>query len=255
MNVTENLCRLLFELSSNERMNVLSRIQKQKLKLSQLSKELDMSVTETSRHLERLSKTKLIQKDIDGSYRLTLFGELTLSLLPSLDFVSRNMDYFLERDIFCIPYEFISRIGELAEGELGDDTLKNISEVGIMLQEAQEYIWIMSDQILTSATPIVGDKVKSGVEYRIIFPEDLVPPPGFKPLPSAAGIQRRALPKVEVVIVMTEKVAVFCLRNLCGKIDYTGFGGGDPKFHKWVRDLYLHYWDKAKPTISSPRAQ
>jgi len=247
MNAAGHLCSLLFELSSNERMNVLSHIQRKKLKLSQISKELDMTVTETSRHLERLNKARLIQKEADGTYCLTSFGQLTLSLLPGLDFVTRNMDYFLEHDIFCIPYEFIGRIGELAEGGLGACALRNIDEVGMMLREAQEYIWILSDQILTGAGPIVGERVKSGVELRVILPDDLVPPPGYKLLPSSARVQRKVLAKVEVVIIMTEKVATLCLPNLRGKTDYTGFGGGDPRFHKFVKDLYLHYWDKARP--------
>ena len=249
----ERLCKLLFELSSSERMNAMLEIQKQRLRLSHISKKLNMTVTEASRHLQRLSEAKLIQKDVEGAYGLTPFGELTLSLLSGLGFISRHRDYFMEYDIFPIPYEFISRIGELTEGGLGADTLKNIHQVEIMLQEAQEYIWILSDQILMSATPIIGEKVKSGVEYRVIVPEGLVRLPSYKPLPtpsSAPGVQRKVLPKVEVVIVMTEKVAVFCLPNRSGRIDYIGFGGSDPKFHKWCKDLYLYYWEKAKPITS-----
>jgi predicted transcriptional regulator len=49
-----------------------------------------------------------------------------------------------------------------------------------MLQEANEYIWIMSDQILTSTVPIIGERLKRGVEFRFIFPETIVPPPGVK---------------------------------------------------------------------------
>jgi len=234
-------------------MNAMLEIQKQRLRLSHISKKLNMTVTEASRHLQRLSEAKLIQKDVEGAYGLTPFGELTLSLLSGLGFISRHRDYFMEYDIFPIPYEFISRIGELTEGGLGADTLKNIHQVEIMLQEAQEYIWILSDQILMSATPIIGEKVKSGVEYRVIVPEGLVRLPSYKPLPtpsSAPGVQRKVLPKVEVVIVMTEKVAVFCLPNRSGRIDYIGFGGSDPKFHKWCKDLYLYYWEKAKPITS-----
>jgi len=246
----ERLCRLLFELSSSERMNVILEIQKQRLRLSHISKKLNMTVTEASRHLQRLSEAKLIQKDVEGSYGLTQFGELTLSLLSGLGFISKHRDYFMEYDTSPIPYEFISRIGELTEGGRGVDTLSNIHQVEIMLQEAQEYMWILSDQILMSAAPIVAEKVRSAVEYRVILPEGIVQHPDYKPLiPSAPNFQKKVLPNVEVVIVMTEKVATFCLPNLRGKIDYTGFGGTDPKFHKWCKDLYLYYWEKAKPLI------
>jgi predicted transcriptional regulator len=230
-------------------MNVMLELQKQRLKLSHISKKLDMTVTEASRHLQRLSEARLIQKDVEGLYGLTPFGVLTLSLLSGLGFASRYRDYFMQYDVSRIPYEFINRIGELGEGGLGADTFRNIHETEKMFQEAREYVWILSDQILMSAGPIVGERVKSDVELRVILPESLLPPPDYKPiLPSSlGGVQRRVLPKVEVVIVMTEKVATFCLPNQSGKIDYTGFGGSDPKFHKWCRDLFLYYWEKAIP--------
>jgi len=246
----EKLCKLLFELSSSERMDVMLEIQKQRLKLSHISKKLNMTVTETSRHLQRLSEARLIQKDVEGLYGLTPFGELTLSLLSGLGFISRHRDYFMEYDVSPIPYEFIGRIGELAEGGLGTDTFKNIHETEKMFREAQEYIWILSNQILMSTAPIIGEKVKSAFEYRVILPEFVLHPGYRSPIPSSTpGVQKKVLPKVEVVIVMTEKVAAFCLPNRSGRIDYTGFGGSDPKFLKWCKDLYLYYWEKAKPVL------
>jgi len=247
----ERLCKLLFELASSERMNVMLEIQKHRLKLSHISKRLDMTVTEASRHLQRLSEAKLIQKDVEGSYGLTPFGELTLSLLSGLNFVSENRQYFMEHAVSHIPYEFICRIGELSSGSLGTDIMTGFRIAEIMLQEAREYIWILSDQILTGTVPIIIDKVKGGVDFRFVFPENLVPPPGVKPAP---GGQRRTLPKVEAVILMTEKEAIFCLPDLNGKIDYAPMIGKDPKFHKWCKDLYLYYWEKAKPAPSPHQA-
>lgn len=234
-------------------MNVMLEIKKEKLKLSHISKKLDMTVTETSRHLQRLSEAGLIRKDIEGLYGLTSFGVLTLSLLSGLDYVSRYRDYFMEYDASGIPYEFIDRIGELAEGGFGVDTLRNIDETEKMFGEAQEFIWILSDQVLMSAAPIIGEKVKSALAYRVILPEDIVRQSTNIPqIPlSAPRIQKKVLPKVEVIIVMTEKFAAFCLPNREGRIDYRGFGGNNPKFHKWCKDLYLYYWEKAKPTPSS----
>ena len=247
----ERLCKILFELSSSERMRVMLEIQKQRLKLSHISRKLDLTVTEASRHLQRLSEARLIQKGVDGLYGLTPFGVLVLALLSGLGFVSKYRDYFMEYDVSRIPYEFIDRIGELAEGGLGAETFKNIEETEKMFREARKYIWILSDQVLMSAAPIVGEKVKSALEYRVILPEAAMPPDHKSPIPSTTpGVQKRVLPKVEVVIVMTEKVAAFCLPNRTGRIDYTGFGGNDPKFHKWCKDLYQHYWEKAKPITS-----
>ena len=93
----------------------------------------------------------------------------------------------------------------------------------------------------------LAKKVKEPFDLRIILPEGKFPPENKSQLPSAMGVQKRVLPKADVLIVLTEKYAVFCLQNRTGKIDYTGFSGTDERFHKWCKDLFLHYWEKAKP--------
>ena len=56
---------------------------------------------------------------------------------------------------------------------------------------------------------------------------------------------------MDVVLVVTEKAARFVLPNSAGRFEY-GFNGTDPKFHKWCKDLFLHYWEKGKANKSSP---
>ena len=73
---------LLFELANVDRLTILTEIDTEPLKLSQVARKLSATVQETSRHLERLSKAKLIEKDSTSSYRITSFGKLILSLLP-----------------------------------------------------------------------------------------------------------------------------------------------------------------------------
>ncbi len=223
-------------------MNLLQKLQKQRMKLSHVSEKLDMTVTEASRHLQRLSDAKLIQKDVDGQYGLTHFGNLTLSLLSGICFISRNTRYFLEHDLTHLPPEFVERIGELSSiPHETSDVMTSFRLSEIMLQQSTEYMWIMSDQILTTTLPIIGERMKNGVEFRFIFPEHIVPPPGVKPEPKA---QRRRLPKVEEIILMTEKEAMFGFPDLNGKMDYALLVGKDPNSHKWCKDLYLHRWNQ-----------
>ena len=247
----ENMCKLLFELSSSERMNVLFELQNQGLKLSYVSKRLDMTVTEASRHLQRLSDEKLITKGVEGSYELTPFGTLTLSMLSGFSFISDHRQYFLEHDVSHLPSEFISRLGELSASSLGSrDIMTGFRLAELMLQEAKEYIWILSDQILPSGVPIIGEKMKSGFEFRFIFPENLVPPPGVKQVP---GTQRRTLPKVFEIILMTDKEAWFGLPDIHGRIDYVLFLSKDSRFHTWCKDLFQYRWEQAKPALSPVR--
>ena len=80
----ERLHRLLFELSSAERINIMLELQKAKLKLSHLARKQDLTVTEASRHLQRLNEARLIRKDVDGLYGLTAFGTLGSHLRSGL---------------------------------------------------------------------------------------------------------------------------------------------------------------------------
>jgi len=242
------LCKLLFELSSSERISVMLEIQKQRLKLSHISKKLDMTVTEASRHLQRLSEAKLVEKEVEGSYKLTPFGELTLSLLSGFDFISKHRDYFITHTIAHLPHEFISRIGNLMNCTFTDDVMVAFHRTENLIQEAQEYVWILSDQILMSTLPFLEKAVKRGVEFRLILPEDMIPPPGFKPIPPIRLIERRTLKSVDVIITVSEKKeARVAFPTIDERMDYVGFGSTDESSHKWCRDLFLYYWERAKP--------
>lgn len=244
----KELQKLLFEISSNERITILLELQQQKLKLSHISRKLKLNLTEASRHLQRLCEHKLIQKDSNGLYGLTQFGSLTLSLLSGLLFISRHRDYFLEYDVSILPYEFVDRIGELEEGVYEAETLSNIEEGAKGIREAREFIWILSDQLITSVIPALMGKVKGPFDLRIALPENMFPPESESRIPSnTPGVQKRGLSKVDALVIMTEKYAFFCLPNRSGRKDYSGFNGTDPKFRKWCRDLFLHYWEQAKP--------
>jgi predicted transcriptional regulator len=73
-------------------------------------------------------------------------------------------------------------------------------------------------------------------------PEAVMPPDSEAPLPSTMpGVQKRVLSKVDVVVVVTDKAAGFCLPHRNGRIDYRNFNGVDPKFRKWCEDLFLYY--------------
>jgi predicted transcriptional regulator len=197
--------------------------------------------------LQRLSEAKLTQKDVDGLYGLTPFGNLTLFLLSGICFISRNTKYFLEHDLSHLPPEFVERIGELSSIPPGtSDIMTSFRLAEIMLQQSSEYMWVMSDQILTSTLPIIGERMRNGVEFRFIFAEHMVPPPGVKPEPRA---QRRRLAKVEEIILMTEKGSMFGFPDLNGKMDYALLIGKDSNSHKWCKDLFLHRWDSG---VSAP---
>ena len=240
----EKLGALLFELSSEERMTILDNLSKEPLKLSHLAQRQDMTVTETSRHLQRLSDAELILKDVEGLYNITPYGKLILSLMPSLGFVSENRKYFQEHDTSVLPPEFIARFGELSHFTFNEDTITNLVHHMKIIEESEEFCWSAANQFHLGTPPLVPESLRRGVDLRTILPTEVTPPPGFKP---PEGVQRRTIPGFNLVLIASEKEAVLGLPYLSGKMDHAQYFGMDPGFLKWCRDLFLYYWDRAKP--------
>jgi predicted transcriptional regulator len=244
----EALCDLLFEFSNEERLKILFELEKGPKNLTRIAKDLDFTSQGTSRNIARLVETSIIRRNPDGEYELTQYGSVSLRLLSSYEFLSRNRQYFLSHDASVLPYQFINRLGELNVSSFQGDFITNYVLEGEMAKQAEIYVYSMGDQFNVHSPPIIADKLKLGVKFRSIFPETVVPPPGFRP---AAGVERRLLPKVQVGIMMTEKKAMFGLPTLDGKMDGENLVSEDPKFRKWCLDLFNYYWDQGKPIVGA----
>lgn len=238
---------LLFELSSSDRIKIMLLVSEQKLKLSFISKKMNMTVTETSRHLQRLSEAKLLEKTVDGSYKLTTFGQLTLSLMPSFSFISAYSEYLATHNLSNLPPEFTARIGDLQNCTFTDDVMIAFHIAENLIEEAQEYVWILSNQVLVSTVEPLENALKRGVKFRLILPEKFTLPPGLKPFPPFPNLlERRFLKEIDVILVLSEKQARVAFQTVSGMMDYIGFGSTDGKALNWCSDLFTYYWRKAK---------
>jgi predicted transcriptional regulator len=245
----EALCDLLFEFSNEERLKILYELEKGPKNLTSIAKDLDFTSQGTSRNIARLIETFIIRRKSDGEYELTSYGNVSLKLLSSYTFLSRNRQYFLSHDASVLPYEFVNRLGELTASSIQEDFVTNYLLEVEMLKEAEEYFYATGDQFNVNARPIIAEKLNLGVEIRTILPETIVPPPGFRP---ASGPNRRLLPKVQVAITVTEKKAFLGLPTLDGKFDQgVRFVSVDPKFRKWCRNLFNYYWEQSKPIVGA----
>ena len=113
----ERLCKLLFELSSEDRLTMLTRLREEPMKLTHLSQTLKYTPQEASRNISRLSEAKLIRRDSDATYYLSPLGEEALKLLDGYRFLSEHSDYFTNHTLRDIPSEFTDRLGALVNAE------------------------------------------------------------------------------------------------------------------------------------------
>ena len=139
----------------------------------------------------------------------------------------------------------MNRIGDLVNCTFTDDVMVAFHMVETLIKEAQEYVWILSDQILMSTLPFLKEAIKRGVKFRLILPEDVTPPPDFKPLPDIPNLIERRTQKVDVCITVSERGARVSFPTI-EKLDHIGFRSTDKNPHKWCRELFLYNWERAK---------
>jgi len=253
--ILETLQNFLFELAGADRLAILFELRKCPLRLSYLSKKLDFTVQETSRNVSRLAEAKLVIKEANGNFCLTPYGEETLNLLDGFDFLSKHSDYFATHILSTLPKEFLYNLASLKGSQLVGDVMVLFSNVESMIQKAEEYIWILSNQVLVSTLPYIQEALKRGVEFKLILPKMVAPPkdanermlsPIFLQAIGAGTFEIRFLRKVDVQICLSEKeVAALCFLNTGGKMDYHGFRAIDELSLKWTEALYSHYWSVA----------
>ncbi len=249
----EKLGNLMFELANEDRLRILIRLQEKPMRLTQISNKLKLNMQETSRHLSRLSEAGLVSKDSEGRFRIQPFGEEILNLLAGFEFLEKYRDYFNSHDLSGLPLSFRNRIGELKTCVLSNDFFTSLHLVNNVIRKAEEYLWMISDQVLVSSKPLAMEVIETRTtKFRWILLEDLVPPPEFKPMPFVSSrMERKTLKKIDVAMVLSEKEAQLAFRGTDGKMDFRSFSVVEPLPLNWCKELYEYYWNRA--TLGLPK--
>ena len=246
MEKTEGIEKLFFELASESRIDIIRELKEQNLKNNELSGKLDLTATEAFRQLQHLSEALIVQRLPDGTYTITNYGKIIMQLLQAIEFTFKHKEYFLNHDVWRLPYQFVNRMGELSRSTLCMDTIENINRAGHMFSEAEKYAWAMGEKRLESLGPAMSRPISKGVKFRFMGYESVLP--NFNHVSGVVPhIELRTLTDVPITIVCTEKEASIGLPLTEGRMDYAGFHSKDQMFVNWARDLFLYYWDKGKP--------
>lgn len=247
-NEENDVSKVLFELASTRRASILFEVEKVSLKMQQIAKSLDMTATETCRHLQRLSDANLLDRKGDGTYSVTEFGNLAIGFLSGFNFILKNKNYFLQHATSSLPYEFVNRLGELSSGTYSGNVLESTNHIRQMVFDAEEYILVMADHVDSSHIQTTNEKVSKGLKFQFIMEKGLAKTVGARVQQTPEfekRKERRYLEHICGALMVTEKEAYIGLRGMNGLIDFSGFFGPDDKFRKWCLDLFNYYWGKA----------
>jgi predicted transcriptional regulator len=243
----DRLSDLHFQLSSADRRRIIEELQTQNLKLNEVAKKMGFTATEAFRQLQRLTDAGFLEKTSDGKYRSTPYSKLILESSAAMDFLSRHREYFLEHDASLIPPPFRARFGELSKTVLNTEAVPNINTGSEVLKNAEKRIDVMGEYRLEQHVQIARQKSLEGVKVRTILQENNIESLKEELISSKQSMERRFIPRVCAVMIMTEKIVGFVLPRLDGKMDYQVFAGNDPESMKWASDLFEDQWNKARP--------
>ena len=158
----DDLRQLMFELSNEHRLGILQMLEREGMNATSISKSLNLTIQESSRHLSRLGRTGLTWKDEEGLHHVSMFGRLFLNQLDSLNFTSRYRNYFATHSLDDLPVEFVGRLGELSGSRFNENVMLGFKNIGDMIGRAEEFIWAITDEDFLHF-PLIPSAAEKGV--------------------------------------------------------------------------------------------
>jgi predicted transcriptional regulator len=254
----ELLSSLFFELANEDRLNILITLEQNKMKLTNLAKALDLTVQETSRHLQRMSNAMLTEKRPDGAFQITSYGYQILKILPSFDFLVRHKEYFSTHKTEHIPLSLMRRVCEMNNSTLLDNPVLAFQRVNTIINKAKEHLWVVADQVPSGSIPLIAQAVKRGVEFWSLMAQNMKRPDiPDSYMPQYSEEERKRIKvgwteSVAIVGVISENTALIGFPTLDGKMDYLAFVTEDKQGIQWCRDIYLYYWQNLESPPKNP---
>lgn len=253
----EKMAGEFLELASEQRLEIIMELMENNITLSNLSKKLEATTPEVHRNINRLLKKNIIQKNTDGSYSLTHYGNYLCNQIPSLFFVLENHDFFNEHGFGNIPLKYIHRIGELENAKIIKGFVRVLAKWIEIHENANEYIYNILSEVPYNKDLIssIDTKLKNGVKICSIFSETAIIPEDRKKLFEKKNFQkyvknglleRKMNPNIPVMILLNEKEScvIFAKKNTQPDMSQM-LVSTDPQFHEWCLDFFNEYWKKS----------
>jgi predicted transcriptional regulator len=229
--------------------------------LSKLAKNLNITMQEIHRNLNRLLDAGLIEKDSAGIFSLTTFGNAIITQVSTFDFLSRNKEYFSTHTLGAeTRMKFIQRIGALNNSEYVSGLVAVIELWKRIYRESREYIFGMLPQIPLDLIETVIPKIKAegGIKFNYILPQKAMVPKKRSELLESAGfnkfikdgiVERRMVDRMQIATVLNEKQATVMFPMAKGQeeVDMNSvFYSENPLFHEWCMDYFRYSWYNSK---------
>ena len=249
-----SLDELLFELSNDERLEILATLNDSKLNVTSISKKLGHRIQQTSRHLSRLGNVGLVEKNVDGNFMLTEYGRLIMSFVQVLDFISNHREYFSNRKVQEIPLNIISTIRSLAPSRLASNPNEFLGFIGKNIKKSSNYIHLQIDQYPYNAIDELISSSKRGVQIRILQTSNILGPEiafPFNTNVSSSPVKLRKTSQDDTYLYVSDAGCAICFK-VGSEHDYRGFISENQDSIDWCNSLFEYNWNANVSHLSNP---
>ncbi len=248
---------LFMELASETRLSILASLNERPAKLSSLSREVNTSVQDVYRNLNRMVQEGLIRR-ADGMFYITEYGMSVMMQIPDYMFVKKHKKYFEEHTLTSVfPDKFLQRIGALNNCKTVSSATAVFQSLKKMQSSATKSLKIIVSQAWPEEGEIFIDRANHGVKIlsivgqNTIFPKNVIENiiPKISTLVSKGLMERRMIDKVRVaVFIIDDRTAALTFPNREYEVDMTTlFVGKDSNFCEWCSDYFDYVWKDSKP--------
>jgi len=253
--ISEKIVKVLFEIASEQRMNILLKLNEKSSKLSVMSKELGATTPEVKRNFDRLVKAKLIEKDSDSKFHLSVYGKTICAQVPFFVFLAENRKFFEDHNFEELPIKFIQRFGALQKREHIKGFVKVLEKWKLIHTNAESYIYNILAEVpyVSDIIDTVSSQLKNKIIIRSIISEEAITPDERKNIFEKKEFQkfvkngllgRRMKKSVSVVVLINDNECAIIFPDKNNNPDMNSmFYSSDPLFHDWCLDYFNHCWD------------
>lgn len=247
---------VFFELAGDVRLYMLMKLSSKPYRLSQLAVDLNTTMQESHRNVNRLIDSGLVKKTGEGDLLLTPYGKIIVSLIPNFHFPFIHKEYFQEHTLSSLPLKFVQRVGSLNNCEVVVGVMAVLQRWKMVYNNSRIYIKEILSQVPIDLIEPIAERINNNVKFSYIFPNDVVIPKGRNELLKKLGwntmifkgmVERRLVDKVSIVTIFNEKESCISFPTLKGVPDLNiMFYSKDEYFHEWCEDFFCYEWIRAK---------
>jgi predicted transcriptional regulator len=244
---------LFLELASELRCSILMSVSRNPAKLSYLARELDATVQDTHRSVNRLMSAGLVRRREDGKIHLTEYGRLVTKQIAYFTFMKKHEKFFESHTLGDIPEKFLQRVGALQKCELVRSMAAVMERLKKLESDTKKQLRIMVSQAWAEEGRILielsmhGVQVMSIVGKNTIMPKEIIDSIGrsIEKMPAHQKMETRMVEKIDVALYISDGQAAVMFPTMGGEMDMGAILiGSDPAFYEWCNDLFNHYWER-----------